>query len=119
MIGINAYSDGIAIGSAVVSNSKHVWLGHPSHKAFIQTSLLINYSPFYSGEIDVKFDNNDSYIGSVSYGMKNGFGTYFYKSPGNERSYQGDWLNDVKEGQGTTTWDPCCQKSWKSFSGFF
>ncbi|RYZ89703.1 MAG: hypothetical protein EOP04_06090, partial [Proteobacteria bacterium] len=39
--------------------------------------------------------------------------------PGNERSYQGDWLNDVKEGQGTTTWDPCCQKSWKSFSGFF
>ena len=49
-----------------------------------------------------KFDNGDTYSGSVLYGDRHGQGTYTWAASGN--IYSGTWLNNARTGEGTVTW---------------
>jgi hypothetical protein len=49
----------------------------------------------------IKFPNGDKYNGDWEDDMKNGQGTFYYAQGG---SYKGEWVNNMRNGYGVNTW---------------
>ncbi|EAR84709.1 protein kinase (macronuclear) [Tetrahymena thermophila SB210] len=67
------------------------------------------------GEIVVKqFQNGDRYEGEVKDGKMNGKGIYYYKEDNIRKKYEGQWVNDKKDGFGILEY-----KSGNKYEGYF